>query len=235
LAVSHSFSTLTLTAVAKHRWEDGYTSDPSIRRTWHRADMFHPPSVPSSRFARVFATAWRNLVFYRHTHEMGGFIVVSVVVLVVLTFAGVVYISITGHDRSQEFHARTQDLNCLAKNIYHEARGEPTNGQYAVAEVTMNRVASKHYPNTVCEVVFQENFDIIRKRNVSAFSWTELDTTSPVDGKTWKHAWKIAEQVYDEQAESRVEGALFYHSKYIRPRWSRGKRRIAKIGRHIFY
>ncbi len=197
--------------------------------------MIHLSSVLSSRFARAIATPWRNLVFFWHTHEKGGYVIVSVVALIVMAFAGLVYFSIVGHDRSQEFHARTQDLNCLAKNIYHEARGEPINGQYAVAEVTMNRVASKHYPNTVCKVVYQENFDVIRKRNVSAFSWTELDATSPIDRKIWKRAWKIAEEVYDDQAEPRVEGALFYHAKYIRPRWSRGKRRIARIGRHIFY
>ncbi len=99
----------------------------------------------------------------------------------------------------------------------------------------MNRVASKHYPNTVCEVVFQENFDVIRKRNVSAFSWTELEVVAPADRKLWNRTWKIAQQVYDGQAEPRAEGALFYHSKNIRPRWSRRKRHIAKIGRHIFY
>jgi len=197
--------------------------------------MFLLSSIESSRFARAIATAWRNLVFLWHTHEKGGYVVLSVVALVVVTFGFLVHFSIVGHDRSQDVRARTQDLNCLTKNIYHEARGEPVNGQYAVAEVTMNRVASKHYPNTVCGVVYQENFDVIRKRNVSAFSWTELDMVSPVDRKLWKRAWEIAEEVYDEQSELRVEGALFYHSKYIRPRWSRGKRRIARIGRHIFY
>jgi spore germination cell wall hydrolase CwlJ-like protein len=197
--------------------------------------MFHLSSNPSLRFTRAIATAWHNLVFYWHTHEKGGYVVLSAVALVVMAFGIFVYFSIAGHDRSQNVRARTQDLNCLAKNIYHEARGEPIDGQYAVAEVTMNRVASKHYPNTVCEVVYQANFDIIRKRDVSSFSWTELDLTAPVDRKIWERAWRIAQEVYDEQAEPRVEGALFYHSKYIRPRWSRGKRRVARIGRHIFY
>ena len=59
--------------------------------------------------------------------------------------------------------------------------------------------------------------------------------TAPVNRRIWKRAWEIAAEVYDEQAELRVEGALFYHSRYIRPRWSRRKRSIAKIGRHIFY
>lgn len=197
--------------------------------------MFHLPPFSSSRPARAVAAAWRNLVFFWHTHEKGGYAVLSVLVLIVAAFGIFIHVSIAGHDRSQDVRTRTQDLNCLARNIYHEARGEPIDGQYAVAEVTMNRVASKHYPNTVCDVVYQKNFDVIRKRNVSAFSWTELDMTAPLDGKIWKRTWKIAEEVYDEEAEPRVEGALFYHSRYIRPRWSRRKRHIAKIGRHIFY
>ena len=197
--------------------------------------MFHPSSIASTRFARALGGVWRDLVFFWHTHEKGGYIVVSVLALVLTAFGIFVHVSIVGHDRSQDVRTRTQDLNCLAKNVYYEARGEPVDGQYAVAEVTMNRVASKHYPNTVCEVVYQTNFDVIRKRNVSAFSWTELDINAPVDEEIWKQAWKVAEEVYDERAEPRVKGALFYHSRYIRPRWSKRKRRIAKIGGHIFY
>lgn len=197
--------------------------------------MFLLSSIMSSTPARALTTARKNLVFYWHTHEMGGFVVLSVLALVVVVFGVLVHFSIIGHDRSRDIRTRTLDLNCLAKNIYHESRGEPLDGQYAVAEVTMNRVASKHYPNTVCDVVYQERFDVIRRRNVSAFSWTELDLTGPVNQKIWERAWRVAEEVYDERAAPRAEGALFYHSKYIRPRWSRGKRRVARIGKHIFY
>ena len=56
-------------------------------------------------------------------------------------------------------------LVCLALNIYFEARNQPTSGQIAVAEVTLNRVASRNYPNTVCGVVKQSN------KNGCAFSW----------------------------------------------------------------
>jgi hypothetical protein len=224
-----------LTAVAIRGSMAGYNFDSFTHRRWRSADMFHLPSKLSSRFARALVTAWRNVVFFWHTHEKGGYVALSVIALIVTAFAIFVHVSILGHDVSRDVRTRTQDLNCLAKNIYHEARGEPIDGQYAVAEVTMNRVASKHYPNTVCEVVYQANFDIIRKRDVSAFSWTELDMTTPIDEEIWKRAWKIAEEVYDEQAKPRVEGALFYHSRYVRPRWSKRKRRIAKIGRHLFY
>ena len=225
----------SLTVVVNRQPEDGYNFDSSNRRTWPCANMFHFSPISTSRFARTMATAWRNLVFYWHTHEKGGYVVLSVVALVIATFATLIYFSIVGYDRSQDLRIRTRALNCLTKNVYHEARGEPIDGQYAVAEVTMNRVASKHYPNTVCEVVFQANFDVIRKREVSAFSWTELDLNAPLDRKLWNRVWRIAEEVYDDRAQHRVEGALFYHSKYIRPRWSRRKRHIAKIGRHIFY
>jgi hypothetical protein len=224
-----------LTAALHRGVEDSYNFGSSTRRFRHRANMAHFPSLSMSKFARPWATAWRNLVFYWHTHDKGGYVVLSVVAMVVVTFAMFIYFSISAHDRSQDVRTRTQALNCLTNNVYHEARGEPIDGQYAVAEVTMNRVASKHYPNTVCEVVHQANFDVIRKRNVSAFSWTELDLTAPVDRKIWNRAWQIAEEVFDDRAHHRVEGALFYHSKYIRPRWSRRKRHIAKIGRHIFY
>lgn len=197
--------------------------------------MIHLSPLSTSRIQRTVATAWRNVVFYWHTHEKGGYVILSVVALIIVSFAMLIHFSIEGHDRSQDIRARTQALNCLTKNVYHEARGEPIDGQYAVAEVTMNRVASKHYPNTVCEVVYQANFDVIRKRDVSAFSWTELNLTAPVNRKIWNRAWRIAEEVFDNRAQPRVEGALFYHAKYIRPRWSRKKRHIAKIGRHIFY
>lgn len=197
--------------------------------------MLHRFPHLSSRVSRAITTQRRNLVYFWHTHEKGGYVVIAVLGVILLTFGLFIRFSITGHHQTRNAHERNQDLTCLTKNVYYEARGEPVDGQYAVAEVTMNRVASKHYPNTVCEVVYQEKFDVIRKRNVSAFSWTELDVTAPVDKKIWRQAWKIAEEVYDERAEPRADGALFYHSKYIRPRWSRGKRRIAKIGRHVFY
>ena len=158
-------------------------------------------STSTSRLASAIAMLWRDLVFFWHTHEKGGYVILCVLAAIIVAFGVFIHVSILGHDRSQDVRTRTQDLNCLAKNVYHEARGEPIDGQYAVAEVTMNRVASKHYPNTVCDVVYQTNFDVIRKRNVSAFSWTELDLTAPIDDRIWQRAWKIAEEVYDEEAE----------------------------------
>jgi N-acetylmuramoyl-L-alanine amidase len=130
---------------------------------------------------------------------------------------------------------RQRDLTCLARNIYFEARGEPMAGQYAVAEVTLNRVASRHFPNNVCDVVHEQRWDSIRKRYVGAFSWTELDTSRKPGGVAWKRAIKAASAVYDRHEAPRVDDALFYHARYIEPRWAKTKKPIAKIGKHIFY
>jgi len=74
--------------------------------------------------------------------------------------------------RERAFH--NESLACLARNVYFEARGEPLAGQFAVAEVTMNRKASRLFPRTVCDVVYQQSWDPVRKRLVGAFSWTEF-------------------------------------------------------------
>jgi spore germination cell wall hydrolase CwlJ-like protein len=125
--------------------------------------------------------------------------------------------------RLDDFHA--QNIACLARNIYFEARGEPLAGQYAVAEVTMNRVALAPPPRTVCSVVYQK----------SAFSWTDLAALPEPDGEAWERAQQVAEAVYYGRHEPRLEGALFYHADYVKPEWAKEKRRVARIGSHIFY
>ncbi len=129
----------------------------------------------------------------------------------------------------------TRELTCLALNVYHEARGEPLAGQYAVAEVTMNRVASKHYPNTVCAVVYQKNWDRIRRRDVAAFSWTELESVERPQGPAWERAREAASDVYYARRAPTLQGVLFYHARNVRPRWARYKKPVARIGKHIFY
>ena len=123
----------------------------------------------------------------------------------------------------RETHQR--NLTCLARNVYFEARGEPLAGQYAVAEVTMNRKASRLFPRTICEVVYQK----------SAFSWTELEPLPEPSGESWEQAWQVAEAVYYQRQPPVLHGALFYHATYIKPEWAREKKRVAQIGQHVFY
>jgi spore germination cell wall hydrolase CwlJ-like protein len=133
----------------------------------------------------------------------------------------------------RDFHARS--LDCLARNVYYEARGESSAGQYAVAEVTMNRKASPRYPNTVCEVVRQKNWDPLRGRYVGAFSWTEFDALDAPGGEPWERARKVAEDVYYQRRPAALPGVLHFHAAYIRPDWSKERQRVARIGRHVFY
>jgi spore germination cell wall hydrolase CwlJ-like protein len=120
-----------------------------------------------------------------------------------------------------------KDLFCLAKNIYHEARGEPTLGKYAVAQVTMNRVRHPSFSKTICGVVFEPNqFSWANDRSIR---WTRPSNAS------WDESIKIARQVLDHGVTIKgMENALFFHATYVRPGW-RNVRRLATIGDHIFY
>lgn len=130
---------------------------------------------------------------------------------------------------------RRVDLRCLAENVYFEARGEPLDGQRAVAEVTLNRQRSANFPHTVCEVVYDSRWDPLRQRLVAHFSWTELDALSHPTGPAWEEAKKVATSAYDDTYQPVVPGALFYHATSVHPDWARQKRVVAKIGNHIFY
>jgi spore germination cell wall hydrolase CwlJ-like protein len=146
-----------------------------------------------------------------------------VVGALVFAFTGVSQSKEAKQAAVREFHARS--LDCLARNVYYEARGEPSAGQYAVAEVTMNRKASPRYPKTVCEVVYQKE----------AFSWTELGVLEPPAGEAWLRAVKVAEEVYYQRRPPTMHGVTHFHATYVRPDWSKERQRVARIGRHIFY
>jgi N-acetylmuramoyl-L-alanine amidase len=130
---------------------------------------------------------------------------------------------------------RESDLQCLAENIYFEARGEPLNGQYAVAEVTLNRTRAQNFPHTICSVVHEMRWNPGRRRFVADFSWTELGALSADDGPAWKRAMDVASAAYDDLRDPIVPGALFYHSTSVRPGWARTRTAIATIGNHVFY
>ena len=130
---------------------------------------------------------------------------------------------------------RAIDLRCLAENVYFEARGEPLDGQYAVAEVTLNRLRTRNFPRTICEVVHDTRWDPSRKRFIAHFSWTDLTGLSTPAGPAWKQAMAVATAAYDDTYAPVVPGALFFHATSVQPAWAKTKRTVAKIGNHIFY
>jgi N-acetylmuramoyl-L-alanine amidase len=181
---------------------------------------------------------WRRrfaLFWYGGEKAPWLFVLFAAAIVATLAFA-LKYVFAYQEERRQrvrEFHK--ESLACLARNIYFEARGEPVAGQHAVAEVTMNRRASRRYPNTVCGVVYQKNWDPLRGRYVGAFSWTEFDTLPDPKGEEWHRAMAIAEAVYYQRYTPALRGATHFHANYIKPDWAKQKNRVAKIGRHIFY
>ena len=133
--------------------------------------------------------------------------------------------------QSASADARLEDLECLAKNIYFEGRNQPWVGQVAIAQVTLNRVKSLTFPNTICEVVQQ------KKRQICQFSWyCDGKSDQPKDIKDYNKATEVAIQVYSRTIPDVTEGSLWYHATYIRrPFWAYSMKEMVKINEHIFY
>lgn len=124
---------------------------------------------------------------------------------------------------------------CLAMAIYFEARSEPIAGQLAVAQVVENRVASRHYPDNICEVVMEG--PVYKsghpKRNMCQFSfWCDGKPETINDNDAWQTALRIAKSVKDIDVS---EGATHYHSIDVSPAWRYTMQTTVVIGRHIFY
>jgi N-acetylmuramoyl-L-alanine amidase len=120
----------------------------------------------------------------------------------------------------------TQDLHCLAKNIYFEARGESNQGKIAVAQVTLNRVKhTGNFSKTICGVVYQPD----------QFSWTSLPKQAIKDIKQWEESLHIAQGVLSGKVFLENFNALYFHAQHVKPYWRTTKRHIRTIGKHIFY
>ena len=113
---------------------------------------------------------------------------------------------------------------CLALAIYFEARSEPVEGQGAVADVVLNRVADDRYPDTVCDVVWYP----------SAFSWTH-DGLS--DTPTEWDAWHTAQLIANASLESDIRWikSTHYHAVEVTPFWAAHYTFERQVGRHLFY
>lgn len=196
--------------------------------------------------ARIWPAAWRRrLQFYWRTGEKDTLVFVGGIALVFAVLGTIIFFAYTRPApvdlvqveaaQREARYKRAADLRCLAENVYFEARGEPLEGQLAVAEVTLNRTRSRHFPHTVCEVVHEARWDPVRRRLVAHFSWTELGELSQPAGPAWEQAMTVAKAAYDDTYQPVVPGALFYHATRIQPAWAKTQRVITKIGKHIFY
>lgn len=129
---------------------------------------------------------------------------------------------------------RERQLTCLARNIYYEAGSEPFEGKIAVAQVTLNRVASGKFPDDVCKTIYQKN--VFYEKVVCQFSWycDRSTIVKPIHKENYDESMVAAKKVLLEDFRlPSLKEALFYHADYVNPGWK--KVRVAKIGRHIFY
>ena len=134
-------------------------------------------------------------------------------------------------ESEDEYQARQR--RCLATAIYFEARGEPMRGQLAVAQVVMNRVRSPYYPDTICGVVFQGQW----QRKGCQFSFAcDGQADVPRDKELWAVSNTVATRVTEGKVWLGDIGyATHYHATYVKPRWRSDMNRIKRIGQHIFY
>lgn len=122
---------------------------------------------------------------------------------------------------------------CLAQAIYFEARSEPEPGWEAVADVVINRVRDKRYPQTICRVVFQGEY----RRHSCQFSFA-CDGLSDraKNAVLWERALEIAgDKLIARRVPADMAHATHYHADYVKPYWTEKMVRLTKIGRHIFY
>lgn len=127
-----------------------------------------------------------------------------------------------------------KQLQCMARNIYWEAASEPFEGKVAVAQVTMNRMNSGKFPDSVCGVVYQKT--TFYTKVICQFSWfcETNHQVKPVHEKMYKESEEVAKMVMLEGFRlPNLKEAIYYHADYVNPRWNKDK--ITQIGRHIFY
>jgi spore germination cell wall hydrolase CwlJ-like protein len=119
------------------------------------------------------------------------------------------------------------ELQALALNIYHEARGESEKGMRMVGEVTINRVSSSKYPDTICDVVYQG----------CQFSWTcSKKNKKPREKEAWEKSLEIAKELLNENVASYPHLAThFVNLRVAKPSWTRKFDKVKKIGDHTFY
>jgi len=146
---------------------------------------------------------------------------------------------------SQENAFNAQEHQCLAMNIYYEARGSNLADKAGVADVVLNRMNDTRYPNTICEVVHQgeqkpswkDETKMVMVRNRCQFSWyCDGKADDPQDEDLWNEAQLIAYQMLEYGTFRGItEGATHYHATYVNPSWAASLQQVGRLGAHIYY
>lgn len=119
-----------------------------------------------------------------------------------------------------------KEIDCIAKNIYFESRGEGIKGMTAIAHVTKNRVNSGKFPDSYCKVVYQSN----------QFSWVSKRPKVDKTDEAWQTAKNLARVIYYvDLPQDPTYGALYFHSGKDKPYWTKKFKKTTKIKGHTFY
>ncbi len=130
----------------------------------------------------------------------------------------------------------SENWRCLATALYFEARGESIEGQFAVAEVILNRVDSPAYPDTICNVVYQGARAARANGGGCQFSFACDGRPETIrERRAYDRVAKIARLMKDGAPRVLTQGATHFHTRAVNPRWSRQFPRTAEIGGHLFY
>ena len=132
------------------------------------------------------------------------------------------------------------EYHCLASNIYWEARNQPIEGRIAVAQVTMNRVESSSYPDTICDVVTQTRFYPSGRIDLHScqFSWyCDGLKDEPIEtwGFSYEESFRLAVIFLQERPVDVTEGSTHYHNTKVNPFWTASLQEVVQIEEHIFY
>lgn len=125
-----------------------------------------------------------------------------------------------------------REWECLTEALYFEARGESVAGQFAVAEVILNRVDHVNYPDTICGVVNQGT----GRRFACQFTYTcDGHPENVTDHAIHRRLGQIARIMMDGGPRDLTSGATHYHANWVDPDWARTFPQTAEIGVHLFY
>ena len=128
-----------------------------------------------------------------------------------------------------------KELDCMAANIYFEASTQERVGKIGVAQVTMNRVRSPEFPNSVCEVVYQGPKNKKNKR-LCQFSWYCDGKPDIIRNKrVWRECVYVAKYVILGGVPDITYNSTHYHADYVQPWWAKKMEKTVKLGDHIFY
>lgn len=130
----------------------------------------------------------------------------------------------TGEDGKEgDIGLSSEEIELLARLVHAEAKGEPFLGKVGVAATVLNRLENAQYPDTVREIIYQQNYGFqycpVRNGQIN----------QPADQVSF---WAVRKAM---EGKDPTGGALsFYNPSKSGNSWIRARIYCKQIGNHIF-